>query len=104
MNEELDIDSLEDGTAQQGAFQPNQEMSPDEAAALLAWSTNLSDQALKSQAPPKEVPQETPQEAPQIDEAQIDKLVEDKVSKVLREEMAGLRKELKEMLDEEGED
>jgi len=83
------------------------QMTPDEAAAALAFATNLSTQSLKQQNPPiqqevAEAPAEVPEEKPEVD---IDKLVEEKVSKVLKEEMAGLRKELKEMLDEEeGED
>ena len=82
-------------------------MNPDEAAALLSWSTGLSDQFVRG-GKPRETQAETPTEQPeqpQIDEKQIDAMVEEKVRGVLKEEMKGLRDELKAMLeDEEGED
>ena len=76
------------------------EMTPDEAAASLAMATRMSEEMMTQNAPqqPKTAPggEETPEA-----KEDVATMIKAEVAKSIKEEMGGLRKELKEMLDEQ---
>lgn len=76
------------------------DISPDEAAASLAFVTQLSEGMMT----PQEIPEGEPMEGMEMEEEteeDIDAKIEDKVSKAVKEELADFRKEIKALLEDD---
>jgi hypothetical protein len=79
-----------------------QDMSPEEALASLGLATRLNDELLMAQHPMEatESPENAPQqeETPEVD---IDARIEEKVTQAVKQEVAGIKEILTEVLKED---
>lgn len=94
----------------------NDDITPEEAKASLGLANRLSEGFLMSQVPPEmqqdapgqDVSQETqegaPNEEPALKQEEVEKLIEERVSEAVKEELAVFKKELQDALKDDNEE